>query len=626
MGKTVIQSVSGKLRSERITAIMGPSGAGKTTLMTILAGKQQAGGQQFGVILLNNQVVQSLARYRGVMGFVPQEDIMYSDLSVYETLLFSARYRLPATTSDYMRKQYVENAMEILNIVDIRHQVIGNQERRGISGGQRKRVNVAIELVMNPSLLFLDEPTSGLDSTTSKILVEALKQTAQLGVTVCAVVHQPSYQVFQNFDDVLFLGPGGRTVYYGPVSNVYNYFNRLDFVIPEHVNPADAYMDIINGFIGREGHPDHRVEDLYLLWQEHAGIDMGVVEQIGIQSVDLDVEQTIINLVNRQTKQFEIMGGEQGLFLQAKEILLVNVYWVFSSVKELWQILVASFARLRHWYYPTAATESYLPLRITPGVWTQLRWCLQRAFQRRLRHKLVSTLELLIFCVTGAILGYISDRGWGTLFRFSQGISYAIIGIALLSSVSSLRTFGTDRPVFFREIGSGLNRISYFLAMDSIDHINTVLRAVFFLMIYKSFAEFRANMWSMFGIMIGIVYTCAGYSYIISQIMGPGPGQLTAAVMVLIFVLMAPKTDMREGISNMIQQFSFARWALEGLVIAEANELKGVWLLARCQDLVNLHYDVRDFPRCMVQLFMIGVGARILALLGFYVLHRSKQR
>eukprot|EP00795_Rhopilema_esculentum_P012948 gene12948-3707_t len=141
------------------------------------------------------------------------------------------------------------------------------EEQRGISGGQRKRVNIGMELIADPTLLFLDEPTSGLDSTSSLTVLNALRKVAEKGrLTVACVIHQPRYEIFRMFHNILLLAPGGRTVYQGSVPDAETYFASLGFVIPEHANPADFYMDVIGGATG--GNFSHDPEKLPHYWIE----------------------------------------------------------------------------------------------------------------------------------------------------------------------------------------------------------------------------------------------------------------------------------------------------------------------------------------------------------------------
>ncbi|PRP79390.1 abc transporter family protein [Planoprotostelium fungivorum] len=248
-GHKVLDNVSGIINHGRTTAVMGPSGSGKTTFLTTLSGRAEY-GHMTGKIYLNGKI-DSLKKYPKLVGFVPQEDIMHRDLTVEENLRFSAATRLPKTTTTAQLDGVVEYTMELLGLSEIRHSLI---DKRGISGGQRKRVNIGIELVANPSVLFLDEPTSGLDSTSSKGICAALQRLAQSnGINVVAVIHSPRYEIFRMFDDVLLLGKGGKTVYLGPTERSLSYFEDIGFQCPPHTNAADFLLDVVAGEVPNSG-------------------------------------------------------------------------------------------------------------------------------------------------------------------------------------------------------------------------------------------------------------------------------------------------------------------------------------------------------------------------------------
>eukprot|EP01125_Pyxidicula_operculata_P023033 TRINITY_DN976_c1_g4_i2.p1 TRINITY_DN976_c1_g4~~TRINITY_DN976_c1_g4_i2.p1 ORF type:complete len:1077 (+),score=199.65 TRINITY_DN976_c1_g4_i2:108-3338(+) len=241
----VLQGVTGEFPSGRLTAIMGPSGCGKTSLLSTLSGRAKY-GVVHGDIFING-AKSKISNFSRVEGFVPQEDIMIRTLTVEEILEFSANTRLPSDSSLGENERIVEEVIELLGLERIRHSIIGDEDVRGISGGQRKRVNIAMELVSNPGMLFLDEPTSGLDSSSSEEVCSVLQLLAGTGLTIVAVVHQPRYEIFQMFDDVALLGVGGRPVYMGPTKNVASYFAQYGFQCPPQINPADYYLDVISG-------------------------------------------------------------------------------------------------------------------------------------------------------------------------------------------------------------------------------------------------------------------------------------------------------------------------------------------------------------------------------------------
>ncbi|KAJ6311504.1 hypothetical protein OIU77_013294 [Salix suchowensis] len=244
--KHLLRCVTGKIKPGRITAVMGPSGAGKTTFLSALAGKA-IGCRMTGLILINGKN-ESVHSYKKIIGFVPQDDIVHGNLTVEENLWFSAHCRLSAYMSKPDKVLIVERVIESLGLQSVRDSMVGTVEKRGISGGQRKRVNVGLEMVMEPSLLILDEPTSGLDSASSQLLLRALRREALEGVNICMVVHQPSYALFKMFDDLVLLAKGGLTVYHGPVKKVEEYFAGLGISVPERVNPPDHYIDVFGGY------------------------------------------------------------------------------------------------------------------------------------------------------------------------------------------------------------------------------------------------------------------------------------------------------------------------------------------------------------------------------------------
>lgn len=172
---------------------------------------------------------------------------MIRELTVREIIRFSARIRLPRHWPNKDIEDYVDAVLKTLgyfkffvielcfkfqfSLWHIQHCLIGDEATRGISGGQRKRVNIGMELAAAPLAIFADEPTSGLDSTAALKVVATLKKIASLGVTVITVLHQPRYEIFESFDDILLIAPGGLTAYFGPCKDVVNYFKKLGFQV-----------------------------------------------------------------------------------------------------------------------------------------------------------------------------------------------------------------------------------------------------------------------------------------------------------------------------------------------------------------------------------------------------------
>lgn len=222
--KTLLDHVSFKALPGDMIALMGPSGAGKTTLLLALNGYLPPTA---GQVRVNGEDLYLIYdALRGSIGYVPQDDIVHPELTVFEAVRYSARFRLPPDYSDEEIDRRVDTTLAQLSLEQVRNLQIGKPEKKVLSGGQRKRVNIAMELVTDPVILFLDEPTSGLaaDDATSLILLlsELAKKT---GKTIVMTIHQPAKDEFEKFNLALVMGYGGVPMFYGPTSpDAYRFF------------------------------------------------------------------------------------------------------------------------------------------------------------------------------------------------------------------------------------------------------------------------------------------------------------------------------------------------------------------------------------------------------------------
>ena len=216
------------------------------------------------------------ARRLGMIGVVPQADTMLPELTPLDILTHSAATRLPVDWTAERKASRVQETLRVLGLSHVQHTPTGNEESRGLSGGEVKRVSVGIELVNSPSLLILDEPTTGLDASSSLSLLSTLKSITSLQTTVVAVLHQPRQEIFNKFDDLLLLAPGGRTVFFGPAVGMLAYFTAVGYPCPFNTNPSDHVIDAIAGKAGpprMEGEGEKEdVKDEY----EHAGFGRGL--------------------------------------------------------------------------------------------------------------------------------------------------------------------------------------------------------------------------------------------------------------------------------------------------------------------------------------------------------------
>lgn len=243
-GKTILSDIQGVALPGQLMAIMGASGAGKTTFLDILARKNKRGTVKGNFYVNGEKILDH--DYRSVIGFVDQEDTMLPTLTVHETILTSALLRLPRDMSKTMKEQRVLEVEKQLGIGHIKDQLIGSEEGngRGISGGEKRRVGIACELVTSPSILFLDEPTSGLDAFNAFNVVECLVSLAKnYNRTVIFTIHQPRSNIVSLFDHLILLARG-RTVYSGPFSSCQDYFDQNGYPCPPGFNIADYLVDL----------------------------------------------------------------------------------------------------------------------------------------------------------------------------------------------------------------------------------------------------------------------------------------------------------------------------------------------------------------------------------------------
>lgn len=241
-GKRLIENVSLTIYPSELVGLMGPSGAGKTTLMNVLNGYSPPSD---GAVLCNGvSLYSSQAQFSGHIGYVPQDDIMHRDLTVGQALYYTARLRLPSDFRDEEIRQRIAQVLSQLGLEGAEDKLIGSPENKVISGGQRKRVNLAMELLTEPSILILDEPTSGLSSEDALVVMKLLRQLADTGKTIIIAIHQPNLAVFGLMDNLVVLSPDanasgvGKMVYYGPA-----YPDAVYFFNPNHPGRTGGQPD-----------------------------------------------------------------------------------------------------------------------------------------------------------------------------------------------------------------------------------------------------------------------------------------------------------------------------------------------------------------------------------------------
>ncbi|KAJ3321188.1 hypothetical protein HDV06_004531 [Boothiomyces sp. JEL0866] len=314
-GRTVLNDITGYIRAAKITAIMGPS---ETTFLSVLSGKVK---RTAGKLFVSGKEME-MQKFKNFIGFVPQEDVMHRDMTVRENISYSAKIKLPSTWK----------SSEIDELSHVAHSIIGDETSRGISGGQRKRVNIGMELVSTPLCLFLDEPTSGLDATSALEVMEILSDLTKIGLTVVA---------FIRFDECLLIVPGGKTAYLGATANVKPYFLSLGFQFPLHINEADILMDIL----GNRGilEKSYNFDDLCTYWEEFTKKIGSAKEQSSIVQNETSKRNSLIQDEAHYSQFHSFVEKSSGNTLQLQQFFHCHLFALKKQLRNASSLFLEIF-------------------------------------------------------------------------------------------------------------------------------------------------------------------------------------------------------------------------------------------------------------------------------------------
>lgn len=234
-------------------------------------------------------------KFRSISAYVLQDDFMYAYLTVFETLLMAAHFFLPVSMSSQEKEEHVRSVIAELGLVKATDTIIGNDKVRGVSGGERRRASIAVQLLTDPAVLFLDEPTSGLDAFQSQAVMESMKKLADDGRLVISVIHQPRSSIYEMFNKLLVLSEG-RTMFYGDAIDAVKHFQTCGFTCPDDFNPSDFFLDLLS--------PDNRTSEARVetrnrikllgdFWEEKVSKEEEIVEDgssqfISVKSIGTD--------------------------------------------------------------------------------------------------------------------------------------------------------------------------------------------------------------------------------------------------------------------------------------------------------------------------------------------------
>ncbi|NXN09071.1 ABCG2 protein, partial [Indicator maculatus] len=414
--KKILHNVYGIMKPG-LNAILGPTGSGKSSLLDVLAARKDPAGLS-GEVLIDG--IPQPPNFKCISGYVVQDDVVMGTMTVRENLHFSAALRLPSSISVQEKEERVTQIISELGLSKVADAKVGTELIRGVSGGERKRTNIGMELITEPPVLFLDEPTTGLDASTANAVLFLLKKLSRRGRTIIFSIHQPRYSIFKLFDSLTLLALG-KVLYHGPATQALEYFSSIGYECEPFNNPADFFLDIING--------DSTA--VAASKRDHRPADTGKDDNMESSVVDVLHQKYLNSSLYQSTKEalgkVELgRGRKQAVSKQGHEITYAN------------------------------------------GFVTQLYWVSKRSLKNLIRNPQASVAQIAVTIILALVVGAIFfgvklDRSGiqnrvGSLFFVTTNQCFA--------SVSAIELFIRDKKLFVHQYTSGYYRVSaYFLAL-----------------------------------------------------------------------------------------------------------------------------------------------------------------
>ncbi|XP_072351365.1 broad substrate specificity ATP-binding cassette transporter ABCG2 isoform X1 [Scyliorhinus torazame] len=407
-----------------MNAILGPTGSGKSSLLDILAGRKDPSGLK-GEVLIDG--APQPPNFKCISGYVVQDDVVMGTLTVRENFQFSAALRLSRSIHHKEKNKRIDQVIKELGLTNVADSKVGSLFIRGVSGGERKRTNIGMELIIDPPVLFLDEPTTGLDASTALAVLMLLQRMSRKGKVIIFSIHQPRYSIFKLFDSLTLLA-SGRLVYHGPAPEALGYFSGIGYRCEPFNNPADFFLDIING--------------------DSTAVNLP-------KDVDLDPEMALeVSALNKGTTVAENLADEFSRSTYYSEMM--------SELEKESQ------------GKPRDSVTIFRTITYTTSFCHQLKWVTKRSLINLLRNPQASVAQVVVTLILGLIVGaiYYGVKDDLTGIQNRAGAMFFLTTNQCFSSMSVIELFISERNVFMHEYISGYYRISsYFLAKLVVDLI-----------------------------------------------------------------------------------------------------------------------------------------------------------
>ncbi|XP_034168024.2 broad substrate specificity ATP-binding cassette transporter ABCG2 [Pangasianodon hypophthalmus] len=540
-----------------MNAILGATGSGKSSFLDVLAARKDPKGLT-GEVLIDG--APQPPNFKCLSGYVVQDDVVMGTLTVRENLRFSAALRLPMSISQKEKEEKVERLIDELGLTKVADSRVGTQLIRGISGGERKRTNIGMELIIDPSVLFLDEPTTGLDASTANSVLSLLKRMSNHGRTIILSIHQPRYSIYRLFDTLTLL-VAGRQVYHGPAQSALDYFSDIGFTCEPHNNPADFFLDVING--------------------DYTALSQNIPKD------------------NAEVDHKQYASSRQNI-----EDRLVQEYKQWSYYQQTKDELEEITQGRKYDNRPKSRTITY-----NTSFCHQFKWVLKRTFRNLMLNPQTSFAQvgvtLFLALIVGAIFFNVPDDTSGIQNR--MGALFFITTNQCFGSLSSAELFITERKLFLHEYVSGYYRVSVYFLCKLLSDILTLrtVPAIIFSSVAYWMIGFKRAVGSFFFFMFTVAMTAYTAT---SMVMAISADQNVVAIaniyMTITFVFMMIFSGLLVNLPsiadwlNWLKYFSIPRYGLTGLLV---NEFVG---LEFCDPLPTLQpvFNISAASNCSIRM------------------------
>ncbi|XP_069486639.1 broad substrate specificity ATP-binding cassette transporter ABCG2-like [Ambystoma mexicanum] len=531
--KNILQDVNG-LMAPGLNAILGPTGSGKSSLLDVLAARKDPRGLS-GEVLIDG--APQPPNFKCISGYVVQDDVVMGTLTVRENLQFSAALRLPRSIRQKEKDERIDQILKELGLTKVADSRVGTPFIRGVSGGERKRTNIGMELITDPSILFLDEPTTGLDSSTANAVLLLLKRMSRQGKTIIFSIHQPRYTIFKLFDSLTLLA-SGKLMYHGQSEKALQYFQSIGYVCEPYNNPADFFLDIINGDSTAVA-LNNNLEDINLDAMEVKNSD------------DRSVVEKLSELYSRTS------------FCQETKAKLERM-----STKE--KVKTNIFTR---------------QITYNTSFFYQIKWVSKRTIMNLMRNPQASVAQLVVAVILALLVGAIFFGVKPDLTSGIQNRAGALFFVSVnqcFSSISAIELFIVEKKIFIHEYISGYYRVSaYFFSKVLCDLIpmralpSMIFTCIIYFMIGFKLAAGAFFIFMLTLTMVSITAAAMGLAIATGQDVVAVANLLITICFVIMLIFSGLLVNLPTIMDwlNWLKYFSIPRYGLTALSV---NEFRGL--------------------------------------------------